>query len=340
MKHIQLPRNIIVGKNVLGKINEIVADFDSVLVVSGPKVNEIAGNKLKDYLESEEILVEKACMEEVGKVEEKIRENRIDIVVGVGGGTVIDVAKFAAFRSKIPYISVPTSCAHDGIASPMASLKKPNGPISIKAHAPLGIIADIDVISKAPYKFIAAGVGDIIAKYSAVKDWKLGHILKGEYYGDYASSLSSMVAEVVLNNVQEIKEKTDTGIGVLLEALISSGAAMGIAGSSRPASGSEHKFSHGLDLVANYPALHGEQCGVGTIIMSYLQGENWNKIKNALELAGCPTTGKQLGVDNETMLKAMLKAREIRPERYTIIEHIKLDKEIAENALHATGVIE
>jgi glycerol-1-phosphate dehydrogenase [NAD(P)+] len=225
------------------------------------------------------------------------------------------------------------------MASPMASIKSNGSSVSTKANAPIALLADMNIISKSPYQFIRAGVGDTIAKYSAVRDWRLGHIIKGEYFGDYASSLSMMVAEVVLNNISEIKERTDIGLGMLLEALISSGAAMAIAGSSRPASGSEHKFSHALDQLGGSKGLHGDQCGLGCIIMSYLQGEDWKRIRNSLRLAGCPVTAKEIGIDEDLALQALLKAKEIRPDRYTILEHIRLDKEIAENALHNTEVV-
>jgi glycerol-1-phosphate dehydrogenase [NAD(P)+] len=317
----------------------VAAAFEKLLVVTGPITDKIAGKKVQDLLGADEIRVERAAPDEVKKVEDEISKKRAKVAVAVGGGSVIDVAKLAAKNAGIHYISVPTTCSHDGIASPIASLRGDKGSTSVTANAPLAIIADLSIIANSPYKFIAAGVGDTIAKYSSVRDWKLAHIIKGEYYGDYASSLSLMVAEVVQNAVKEIKGMTEVGLGTLVEALISSGVSISIASSSRPASGAEHKFSHALDIVADHPALHGEQCGVGTIIMSYLHGENWKAIKNALETAGCPTTARDLGVDSETALKAMMKAKEIRPERYTIIEHIKLNREIAENALYATEVI-
>ncbi len=340
MKHIVLPRDTIIGKNVLDRIVGMAAPYESILVVTGKTTAKIAGNKVVELLDSDYSIVEDgATNDEVEKLRAKIIENDITLSVAVGGGTIIDVTKFAAYRTGTSWISVPTTCSNDGICSPVASIKSNGTSLSTKACAPIALLADMSVIAKAPYEFIRAGVGDTIAKYSAVRDWKLGHIIKGEYYGDYASSLSMMVAEVVLNNVADIRERTDIGIGSLLEALISSGAAMAIAGSSRPASGSEHKFSHALDMLGGSKGLHGDQCGIGCIIMSYLQGEDWKRIRNSLKAANCPVTAKEIGIDETLATEALLKAKEVRPDRYTILEHIKIDKEIAENALHNTEVV-
>ncbi len=93
-----------------------------------------------------------------------------------------------------------------------------------------------------------------------------------------------------------------------MKALVSSGVAMSIAGSSRPASGSEHKFSHMLDMIAPRPALHGEQCGVGSIMMMYLHGGDWRAIRDALSTIGAPTTARQLGIPEEHIVEALVRA--------------------------------
>jgi len=340
MKQIVLPRETIVGKNVLDKIAEIANHYDSILTVSGSTTAKIAGNKITELLDCDSLIIEEgATNQEVEKLKKKIIEEDITLAVAVGGGSIVDVTKLASYRAGIDWVSVPTNCSNDSISSPVASIKSDGSSISTKASAPIAILADMSIIAKSPYEFIRAGVGDTIAKYSAVRDWKLGHIIKGEYYGDFASSLSMMVAEVVLNNASEIKERTETGMGCLIEALISSGAAMAIAGSSRPASGSEHKFSHALDMLGGSKGLHGDQCGLGCIIMSYLQGEDWKRIRNSLKTAGCPVTLKEIGIDEKKAVDALLKTKEIRPERYTILDHIKIDKEIAKSALHNTEVV-
>jgi len=119
---------------------------------------------------------------------------------------------------------------------------------------------------------------------------------------------------------------------------VASGVAMSIAGSSRPASGSEHKFSHALDEIAPKPALHGEQCGVGTIMMMYLHGGNWQEVRNALKIIGAPVNAQELGIKEEYIIKALLHAHEIRPERYTILG-TGLTQVAAENVARITKVI-
>ncbi len=115
---------------------------------------------------------------------------------------------------------------------------------------------------------------------------------------------------------------------------------MSIAGTSRPCSGAEHLFSHALSMIAPKPALHGEQCGVGTIMCAYLHGANWQLIKEVLHKIEAPTTAKELGIDSEYIVEALTKAHSIRPERYTILGESGLTKEAAHRVASVTGVID
>jgi glycerol-1-phosphate dehydrogenase [NAD(P)+] len=126
---------------------------------------------------------------------------------------------------------------------------------------------------------------------------------------------------------------------VLLEALISCGVAMSIAGSSRPCSGSEHLFSHALDMIKCPHAMHGEQCGVGSILTAYLHKTDWKRIRDTLKQIGAATTAAELGVKDEDLVKAFEMAATIRPERYTILHKLKLDREACEKVAKTTGVI-
>jgi glycerol-1-phosphate dehydrogenase [NAD(P)+] len=347
LHQMQLPREVVVGNETLELIISICKKLGfskSAFVVTGPKTYEIAGHRIIDLLKdsrinADHLLVTSSTMKEVDIVGTKIEETKPQVVLGVGGGTKIDVAKLSAARQGIPFISVPTTASHDGIASPLASIKGLEKPYSIMAQAPMAIIADTKVIVQASHRYTSSGCGDVIAKFTAVRDWHLAHKVRNEYYGEYAASLALMSAKLVAKNAELIKPGNEEGLRVLLEALISCGVAMSIAGSSRPSSGSEHLFSHTLDIMASKPALHGEQAGVGTIMMACLHGLNWRRIKSKLEKAGAPTTGKELGVESQDVIEALVKARTIRPERYTILDEKKLTKRSAKTLAKKTGVI-
>jgi glycerol-1-phosphate dehydrogenase [NAD(P)+] len=343
----QLPREVIVGKGTLQCVPEVVRRLGlkgKALVLSDANCYEVAGKTVSDFLLDSGLtvsflFVKSMSTKDVLDVEGQIKELKPQVLFGVGGGTIIDAAKVSSGTQNIPFISVPTTVSHDGIASPLASIKGSDKPYSILAQAPLAIIADTEVIAQAPWRFVISGCGDIIAKTTAVKDWKLAHIEKNEYYGEYAASLALMSAKLVMENAELIVSRKDEGLHVLLEALISCGVAMSIAGSSRPCSGSEHLFSHALDLFNSHHAMHGEQCGVGTIMMAYLYRENWQKIRSMLKQIGAPTTASELGVKDVDLVKALEAAAKIRPERYTILQKLNLNFDACEKIAKATGII-
>ena len=342
----QLPREVMVGNGTIECVPEIslrLGFTKSALIVAGSKTYDIAGKTVKALLEEEGLevntfLVESATVENVEAVEEKIRTLKPQVVFGVGGGTKIDVAKLSSARQEIPFISVPTTASHDGIASPLSSVKGFEKPYSIMAQAPIAIIADTNIIMQAPWRFTVSGCGDVIAKFTAVRDWKLAHEEINEYYGGYAASLAFMSAKLVMQNAELIRLRSEEGLRVLLEALISCGVSMSIAGSSRPCSGSEHLFSHALDMIKPNHAMHGEQCGVGTIIMAYLHRANWRRIKDTLQKLGAPTDARDLSVEKEDVIKALEMAATIRPERYTILKKLKLNREFCEKTAKITEI--
>jgi len=343
----QLPREVLVGNDTIECVPEIslrLGFTKSALIVAGSKTYDIAGKTVKALLEEEGLevntfLVESATVENVKAVEEKIRVIKPQVVFGVGGGTKIDVAKLSSARQEIPFISVPTTASHDGIASPLSSVKGFEKPYSIMAQAPIAIIADTNIIMQAPWRFTVSGCGDVIAKFTAVRDWKLAHDDINEYYGGYAASLALMSSKLVMENAELIKQKTEEGLRVLIEALISCGVSMSIAGTSRPCSGSEHLFSHAVDMIKPNHAMHGEQCGVGTIMMAHLHRANWKRARETLKKLGAPTNACELGIEKEDAVKALEMAATIRPERYTILNKLNLNAEACEKLAKMTEVI-
>lgn len=343
----ELPRKVLVGRDVVNMVGEVCVSLgltSSALIVSGPKTSKVAGEKVatslyESKIPSRIILVEESTMSEVEKVRAESKKVKPCVIIGVGGGKSIDVAKLAAYLEGLPFISVPTAASHDGIASPRASIKDVGPPHSLKAATPLVIVADTNIIGNSPYRLTAAGCGDVIANITSVKDWELAYKLRNEYFGEYAASLARLSGELILQNAFFIAQRTENSLRTVIEALISSGVSMGIADSSRPASGAEHMFSHALDMIAPKPALHGEQCGVGAIMMMYLHGGDWQAIRDALKIIGAPVTAKELGIDAEYIIEALCMAHKIRPERYTILGEKGIDREAAIRLATVTGVI-
>jgi glycerol-1-phosphate dehydrogenase [NAD(P)+] len=271
-----------------------------------------------------------------------LRQDQIEIIIGIGGGRCIDIGKMAANNLKKPFISIPTSASHDGISSPFVSLRGSNKPYSIKVETPIEIIADLQIISNAPGKLIASGCGDLLAKLTAIKDWELSRDETSEYFGEYAANLSFLSAKMILDISKNVNNKQiDMKMSrTIVEGLISSGVAAGIAGSSRPCSGSEHLFSHALEYISNGKCgLHGERVGIGTIIMAKLHKLNWIEIKSALEIFGAPTTAKEIKADKDEIINAFALAKKIRPERYTILNKIHLNTNQIKDLVEEVGVI-
>jgi glycerol-1-phosphate dehydrogenase [NAD(P)+] len=343
---IDLPRIVLVGENVIHQVGSICKEFGYTksLLVTGKKTYKIAGELTEQILTKQAIqtcttIVADATRETIEAVKKKISATKSEVVFGIGGGRNIDVAKISSYETKRFFISVPTVASHDGIASNLASIKGSERPYTLSATSPIAVVMDSKIIQESPYRFTAAGCGDMICKAVEVRDWRLAHRETNEYYGGYAGSLSLMSSQHVMERAQIIKEQTHEGIRTLLEALVSCGVAMSIAGSSRPTSGSSHLFSHALDQIAEKPALHGEQCGVGSIMMAKLHGLNWEAIKGSLATIGAPTNADELGVSDKTIIKALLFAKSIRPDRYTILNKITLDQRKATQLAKSTKVI-
>ncbi|MCK4475427.1 MAG: NAD(P)-dependent glycerol-1-phosphate dehydrogenase [Methanophagales archaeon] len=350
VKWMQLPRDVLIGHGVLEEISTVCKHLgvgkEAIIVTGVHHTRKIAGEKVLEILSEAGykvnlVEVRSISGESIEQVKEVAKETKTRFVLGVGGGTIIDTGKIASFELGIPFISVPTIASHDGIASPRASVKNKDrgNPVSMQVHAPLAVVADTEIISSAPYKFTAAGCGDILANYTAVRDWRLAQRLQNAEFSNYAAALSEMTANMIIENVKEIKKKDEKSAWTVVKALVSSGVAISIAGSSAPASGSEHKFSHALDMIAEKPALHGEQCGVGTIMMTHLYGENWQRVREVLKEIDAPTTAKDLGIKDEYIIEALTTAHKINPGRYTILGDSGLTYEAAERLAVVTGVI-
>ena len=206
----------------------------------------------------------------------------VTAVVGVGGGKALDVAKYVGFLGRLPYYAVPTSLSNDGFCSPQSSLTVRGKRRSLPAALPFGVVIDTAICRDAPRMLTLSGIGDLVAKFTAIRDWKLAFHAVGEPVDDFAALLSDGSIHAYLSHPAFDLE----GIRLLATALMLNGIAMEMCGSSRPASGSEHLISHALDATSARPRLHGLQVGVATYIVSILQDMNTDRIATLFDATG------------------------------------------------------
>lgn len=239
-------------------------------------------------------------------------------VVGLGGGKALDVGKYLASLSGLSYFSVPTSLSNDGFCSPQASLTLSRRRRSFLTGLPDAVIVDTEVCLGAPVSLWCSGVGDLVSKLTAVRDWKLAYHARGTPLND----LAALISDASVYQFMARPTRDPEGVRLLATALMLNGVAMEIAGSSRPASGSEHLISHALDHITPRPRLHGLQVGVATYVVSRLQHNQSDLISRLFEQTGFWEMVRQNPFSKREWLKAIGQATSIKDDFYTILsEH-------------------
>ncbi|MEE1926999.1 iron-containing alcohol dehydrogenase family protein [Streptomyces sp. TRM 70351] len=264
-------------------------------------------------------------LDEAVKLADAMKSGHYDAVVGLGGGKIIDCAKFAAARIGLPLVAVATNLSHDGLCSPVATLDNDAGRGSYGVPNPIAVVIDLDVVRQAPPRFVRSGVGDAISNISAVADWELSHRETGEKIDGLAAAMARQAGEAVLRHPGGVED--DGFLTVLAEGLVLTGISMSVAGDSRPASGACHEINHAFDLL--YPqraASHGEQCGLGAAFAMHLRGARGEAglMAEVLRRHSLPVLPGDIGFRVEEFVRAVEFAPQTRPGRYTILEHLDL----------------
>ncbi|MDR1955142.1 MAG: iron-containing alcohol dehydrogenase, partial [Candidatus Methanoplasma sp.] len=225
-RSMSFPRTVLIGNNAIDDVVDVCRNLQfgkNGVIVTGDDTYKAAGKRVEDLIsEVHEIVTvktENATMENLEIVEAAAREHKASFLLAVGGGSKIDISKMAANNLNIPFISIPTSVAHDGIASDRASLKSENGSSSVSAVSPIGIIADTKVISDAPYKYLAAGCADVIANLTALMDWELAHKNKGEEISSSACIVAKHAADDIIANSKAIKPGCEESVWLVLKPI-------------------------------------------------------------------------------------------------------------------------
>ncbi len=252
--------------------------------------------------------------------------NNVDIVIGFGGGRILDMAKYASYVSKKKYVAIPTTLSNDGLASPISVLKTFEGRAkSFGCKSPDGIIIDIEIIKNTPITLLMAGIGDTVSNYTSLYDWKIESKHKNVPTNDFAYLLSDTALNMLLFSREE-HIRSEYFIKQLAQSLVLSGLAMDIAGNSRPCSGSEHLFSHSLDENFNINIPHGLKVALGTITSCIFQKRTYYPIITFLNRYSIDISPNKLGISKEVFIDAWIKAQNTRPDRFTILNTIELNK--------------
>jgi glycerol-1-phosphate dehydrogenase [NAD(P)+] len=340
------PLTVEVRSGALGSLGTVLSDgrisaHGQVAVVVGPGQGERILAVIRPELANAEFyLVEGGTVQAALRLAESLRAGAHDAVVGIGGGRTLDVAKYAASMTGLPMAAVATSLAHDGIASPVASLEYDGRKQSYGVHIPLAVLVDLDYVRECAPEQLRSGLGDALSNLSALADWELASRERGEAVDGLAAALARSGAESLLRRTDALD--SDEFLAALAEALVLSGLAMAAAGSSRPCSGACHEISHAIDALYPGAASHGAQVGVGALFASFLREDDLlETLDGALARHGAARVPRDLGLTDVEFAAAVAQAPSTRPDRYTILEHLDLgEDEIRDRVRSYVGAID
>jgi len=338
--------------------------YGRILLVADANTRVAAGRRLEQFLANRGIRAETVLVaaneagdvaaDEASVVQVLIERQKMkaEALAAVGGGTLHDIARYAAFTCGIPFVSVPTAPSVDGFTSGVAPLILRGRKVTVPAAAPEAVFADPDVLVRAPSRLIAAGFGDMLGKYTSLFDWRFGFLSGGEPYSPAAADLTERALRTCVAHADGIGRGTEEGILALMRALFASGLAMLLFGQSHPASGAEHHLSHWWEMEflrrGRRQALHGAKVGVAcAIVADYYRsvpeervraaaGERADEVlrllgnlpsgeelRGLLRTAGGPAAPDELGIEPELIEGGLRQAHLVRPHRRTLLNALR-----------------
>ena len=274
---------VYIENGAISRLSELCKNYQKILLVADENTYGAAGKAVEASLCGKNrslvlfsgatiLIPDEAAIETVRK-----SLDGMDLIVGIGSGVIQDLCKYVSFFSKIPYMIVATAPSMDGYASTGAAMILGGMKDTVPAGLPRAIIADTEVLRNAPMDMIKAGYGDIIGKYSALNDWKLSACVNGEYFCQYIYDVTYKMIENTLNTADGLLKREEESVKAIMEALVIVGIMMSFAGSSRPASGSEHHLSHFFEIVGivndEFYFTHGIDVVYSTVITAEIREE-------------------------------------------------------------------
>ena len=272
-------KRVSIGRGALADLPRFARElgFRSLYLVSDPVTYEIAGKRCLEILADAGVKAEIRVLRHTDFDEATLGELLIhlpkdcDLLVAVGTGAINDMTRFFSYRIGRPFFTVATAAPMDGFASSIAALNVEHLKTTFDAQTPTAILGDTDILKGAPYRMIAAGLGDLLGKLTCLCDWKLSRLINGEHYCERTVELVEQCVQSVLADADKAKDRDPEVLGNIMNGLVLTGVAMSLYGSSRPASGCEHHMSHYWEMLfeqrGERPVPHGTQVSVGTVLV-------------------------------------------------------------------------
>ena len=277
---------LVIGSDALPRSAEMFKELfpgKRAIIVADKITYPLAGEAVKNYFDAagiaqdephvygyDDSFAEWTYVEEL----ENVLKKTDAIPVAVGSGVINDIGKILSRVSGRHYIIVGTAPSMDGYASATSSMAMDGLKVSLNSRCPDAIVGDTDILKNAPMHMLQAGLGDMLAKYISLAEWRIAHLITGEYYCERVAALVRSALDACVKNADGLLRRDEAAVQAVFDGLIIGGVAMAYAGVSRPASGVEHYFSHVWDMRAlefGTPAeLHGIQCAIGTLAAVYL----------------------------------------------------------------------
>ena len=270
--------DILIGKGVISKLPEFIKKYRSKkpFLLADCNTFSVAGKLVSNALEADNVPFSKYIFtnEQLEPNEEAVGsavmhfDTSCDLIIGIGSGVINDIGKMLSVITGKKYIIVATAPSMDGYASATSSMNMDGLKVSLNTRTADVIIGDTDVLKNAPKHMLKSGIGDMLAKYISIAEWRIAHIITGEYYCEEVADLIRKAGAKCVDNAEGLLRRDEKAIEAVFEGLVIGGVAMAYAGVSRPASGVEHYFSHIWDMrgleFGTQVDLHGIQCAMAT----------------------------------------------------------------------------
>ena len=263
--------------------NFVASNYSKAVLIADEHTFQAAGKQLVEALMQHDVQYT-VCMIKPNAIGDVIADeasliqamletpNDTDVLLAVGSGTIHDITRFVGYKMAKPFISIPTAPSVDGFTSMGAPLIVRGFKQTFQTQSPIALFADVDVLTRAPQLMIAAGVGDMFAKFTSLADWRFSHLMAGEPYCPVVAKVTAQALGDCVQHIDEIAQKDETGIRILIKSLIDSGLAMLLFGASHPASGGEHHVSHYWEMeflkLGKNQVLHGAKVGVSVQLLA------------------------------------------------------------------------